>query len=124
MHSNRERLKKSSSLEADTVGYFVTPHSRVIDSFLQGTLKRRHVLRSLGTTPEPHLLAKIVTASSTNSTGTTWNANLKSYSVIDLKTFDPVTNGTDDARRFMAETEASFGTTDISIPTLLIVTYI
>lgn len=102
----------------------VTPHCRVINSFLQGTREGRAVLGVLGAASESHLFTKIIPSLSTNATRTARDAHFKSYTIANLKAVDLAADEGDNTRRLVAETELTFPTADVSISALLKVAYI
>lgn len=78
----------------------VTPDSRVVDPLLEGTLVVRN---RLGTTPESHLFAKIITAFAADGALTAGHTNFKRYPVTNAKARDLGPYGNDNARGLMAK---------------------
>lgn len=78
----------------------MAPLGRMIYFLLQSPLKMRY---ALGTTPEPHFLAKIVSASPADSTLSARNSHLKRDSVADSKVAHIWPNCNDDARGFVTK---------------------
>lgn len=74
----------------------------MIYPILKGTLEMWYTLR---TTPEPHLLAKIISPLSANGTLTTRDADFESHSVTDLEAIDLCSDTHHHTRRFMTKRE-------------------
>ena len=82
------------------ISLLVTPDGRVIDPFLESTLVVGDRFR---TTPESHLLAKVITTFTTDGALATSHPNFKSYPVTDVKARDLGPYGNDNARGLMAQ---------------------
>jgi hypothetical protein len=93
MDSDRERLEEGSGVERDMVRQFVTPYRWMVYPLLECALEVRE---RLGTAPEPHLLAEVVSAFSADATLTTRDANLEGHAVTDAEARDLRPNGNDD----------------------------
>lgn len=98
----------------------MAPNSRMIYPFLKSSLKMGH---TLCTTPESHLLAKIISSFPANGTLPTGNANLKGDSISNLESIDLSPNAYHYSRRLMAKRQRSTST-EVAVGKLLVVAHV
>ena len=77
----------------------MTPNRRMVNPLLQCSLKMRHTLR---TTPEPHLLTKVIPSFPADRALSAGNSYFKGDTVADAEVVDMGSDGYDDTGGFMA----------------------
>ena len=95
----------------------MAPLGWVVDPLLECALVMRHALCA---TPEPHLLAQIVTAASADGAVSARDTNFQRNAVAHLKAGHPRANGHNDTGRLVAERERH-ASTEVAIGELLVI---